>query len=61
MSVLVIGGGYAGLRAALDCANDEEVFFVLRTPNIGGFFSKLHLVEGKHPFDILSPLIEQIK
>jgi NADPH-dependent glutamate synthase beta subunit-like oxidoreductase len=61
MSVLVIGGGYAGLKAALDCANDEEVFFVLRTPNIGGFFSKLHLVEGKHPFDILSPLIEQIK
>ena len=38
MSVLVIGGGYAGLKAALDCANDEEVFFVLRTPNIGGFF-----------------------
>jgi NADPH-dependent glutamate synthase beta subunit-like oxidoreductase/formate hydrogenlyase subunit 6/NADH:ubiquinone oxidoreductase subunit I len=61
MSVLVIGGGYAGLKAALDCANDEEVFFVLRTPNIGSFFSKLHLVEGKHPFDILSPLIEQIK
>ena len=61
MSVLVIGGGYAGLKAALDCANDEEVFFVLRTPNIGGFFSKLHLVEGKHPFDILAPLIEQIK
>ncbi len=61
MSVLVIGGGYAGLKAALDCANDEEVFFVLRTPNIGGFFSKLHLVEGKHPFDILEPLIEQIK
>ena len=61
MSVLVIGGGYAGLKAALDCANEEEVFFVLRTPNIGGFFSKLHLVGGKHPFDILSPLIEQIK
>nr|CBH36913.1 hypothetical protein containing 4Fe-4S binding domains, pyridine nucleotide-disulphide oxidoreductase related [uncultured archaeon] len=61
MSVLVIGGGYAGLKAALDCAKDEEVFFVLRTPNIGGFFSKLHLVEEKHPFDILSPLIEQIK
>jgi len=61
MSVLVIEGGYAGLKAALDCAKEEEVFFVLRTPNIGGFFSKLHLVEGKHPFDILSPLIEQIK
>lgn len=64
MSVLVIGGGYAGLKAALDCAatnGDEEVFFVLRTPNIGGLFSKLHLVEGKHPSEILSPLIEQIK
>ncbi len=63
MSVLVIGGGYAGLKAALDCAatNEDEVFFALRTPNIGGFFSKLHLVEGKHPSDILSPLVEQIK
>ncbi|MEA2033643.1 MAG: FAD-dependent oxidoreductase [Euryarchaeota archaeon] len=61
MSVLVIGGGYEGLTAALDCANDEEVFFVLRMSNIGGFFSKLHLVDGKHPSDILAPLIEQIK
>ncbi len=61
MSVLVIGGGYAGLKAALDCAKDDEVFFVLRTPNIGGLFSKLHLVDGKHPSEILSPLIEQIK
>ena len=61
MSVLIIGGGYEGLTAALDCANDEEVFFVLRTSNIGGLFSKLHLVDGKHPSDILAPLIEQIK
>ncbi|MBE9594177.1 MAG: 4Fe-4S binding protein, partial [Proteobacteria bacterium] len=61
MSVLVIGGGYAGLKAALDCARVEEVFFVLRTPNLGGFFSELHLVDGKHPSDILAPLIEQIK
>ena len=66
MSVLVIGGGYEGLTAALDCANDEkeegkEVFFVLRTADIGGLFSKLHLVDGKHPSDILAPLIEQIK
>ena len=62
MSVLIIGGGYAGITAALDCANeDEEVFFVLRTSNIGGLFSKLHLVDGKHPSNILAPLIEQIK
>lgn len=66
MSVLVIGGGYEGITAALECANDEkeegkEVFFVLRTSNIGGLFSKLHLVDGKHPSDILAPLIEQIK
>ncbi|RCV64629.1 Heterodisulfide reductase, subunit A [Methanophagales archaeon] len=61
MSVLVIGGGYAGLKAALDCAKEEEVFFVLRTPDLGGFFSKLHLVDGKPPSDILAPLIEQIK
>ncbi|KAF5433818.1 heterodisulfide reductase subunit A [Candidatus Methanophagaceae archaeon] len=61
MSVLVIGGGYAGLKAALDSAKEEEVFFVLRTPNLGGFFSELHVVDGKHPSDILAPLIEQIK
>ena len=64
MSVLIIGGGYKGITAALDCANDEKeerVFFVLRTSNIGGLFSKLHLVDGKHPSDILAPLIEQIK
>ncbi|HJH28056.1 MAG TPA: 4Fe-4S ferredoxin, partial [Methanophagales archaeon] len=63
MSVLILGGGYEGLTAALDCANDEkeEVFFVLRTSDIGGLFSKLHLVDGKHPSDILAPLIEQIK
>ncbi|MHC1610563.1 MAG: FAD-dependent oxidoreductase [Candidatus Methanospirareceae archaeon] len=61
MSVLVIGGGYAGLKAALDSAATDEVFFLLRTPNIGGFFSKLHLVDGKQPSDILSPLIKQIK
>ncbi|MCK4397796.1 MAG: FAD-dependent oxidoreductase [Methanophagales archaeon] len=61
MSVLIIGGGYEGITAALDYANDEEVFFVLRTSNLGGLFSKLHLVDGKHPSDILAPLIEQIK
>ena len=65
MSVLVIGGGYEGITAALECANDEkegkEVFLVLRTSNIGGLFSKLHLVDGKRPSDILAPLIEQIK
>ncbi|NQE06005.1 Sulfide dehydrogenase subunit alpha, partial [ANME-1 cluster archaeon GoMg1] len=33
----------------------------MRTSNIGGLFSKLHLLDGKHPSDILAPLIEQIK
>jgi NADPH-dependent glutamate synthase beta subunit-like oxidoreductase len=65
MSVLILGGGYEGITAALECANDEkegkDVFFVLRTADIGGLFSKLHLVDGKHPSDILAPLIEQIK
>ena len=61
MSVLVIGGGYAGLKAAFDCAKEEEVFLVLRSPNLGGFFSKLHLVDGKPPSEIIAPLIEQIK
>ncbi len=61
MSVLIIGGGYAGLKAALDSVKEEEVFFVSRTPNLGGLFSMLHLVEGKAPSDILAPLIAQIK
>lgn len=62
MSVLVIGGGNAGIKAALDRAvTHEEVYFVVNTPNIGGLFAKLHVVEGKHPPDILSPLLQQLK
>jgi NADPH-dependent glutamate synthase beta subunit-like oxidoreductase len=62
MSVLVIGGGYAGIKAALDrAATNEEVYFVVSTPNIGGLFARLHVVEGKHPPDILSPLVQQLK
>ncbi|MDI6811513.1 MAG: FAD-dependent oxidoreductase, partial [archaeon] len=62
MNVLVIGGGYAGIKAALDrTAANDEVYFVISTPNIGGLFTRLHLVEGKHPSDIISPLVQQIK
>jgi NADPH-dependent glutamate synthase beta subunit-like oxidoreductase len=62
MSVLVIGGGYAGIKAALDrAATNDEVYFVVNTPNIGGLFARLHVVEGKHPLDILSPLVQQLK
>ena len=62
MSVLVIGGGYAGIKAVLDqTATDDAVYFVVSTPNLGGLFARLHAVEGKPPSEILSPLIQQIK
>ena len=62
MSVLVIGGGYAGIKAGLDRADTgEEIYLVISTPNIGGLFIRLHAVEGEPPSDVLSPLIEQLK
>ncbi|RZN41632.1 MAG: FAD-binding protein [Methanophagales archaeon ANME-1-THS] len=62
MSVLVIGGGYAGIKAVLDrAATDDAVYFVVSTPNLGGLFARLHAVEGKPPGDILSPLIQRLK
>jgi len=40
--VLVIGGGVAGIQAALDCAEgDLEVVLVEREPTIGGKMAKL--------------------
>ena len=41
-SVLVAGGGIAGMQAALDLANsDYYVYLVERSPSIGGTMSQL--------------------
>ena len=62
MRVLVIGGGYAGIKAVLDrAATDDAVYFVVSTPNLGGLFARVHAVEGKPPSEILSPLVQRIK
>ena len=41
-SVLVIGGGIAGMQASLDLANSGyHVYLVERSPSIGGVMSRL--------------------
>ena len=41
-SVLIIGGGIAGMQAALDAANSGYyVYLVERKPSIGGVMSEL--------------------
>ena len=40
--VLVIGGGIAGIQAALDLANSQlQVYLVEKQPSIGGTMAKL--------------------
>jgi len=40
--ILVIGGGIAGMQAALDLANSQyQVFLVERNPSIGGKMAQL--------------------
>lgn len=40
--VLVIGGGIAGMQAALDLANSQyKVYLVERAPSIGGIMAQL--------------------
>ena len=40
--VLVIGGGIAGMQAALDLANSQyQVYLVERKPSIGGTMAQL--------------------
>jgi heterodisulfide reductase subunit A len=41
-SVMVVGGGIAGMQAALDLANSGYfVYLVERSPSIGGMMSQL--------------------
>ncbi|MHC1635471.1 MAG: FAD-dependent oxidoreductase, partial [Candidatus Methanospirareceae archaeon] len=60
MKVLVIGGGYAGIKTALDYATNDEVYLVARG-DMGGTFLKIHSVDGKSPSSILNPLIQRLK
>ena len=63
-SVLVIGGGYTGLTAALEAANaGTQVVLVEKEPTLGGWASKFARVfTGKPPYDQLvdSPVKEKI-
>jgi heterodisulfide reductase subunit A-like polyferredoxin len=41
-SVMVVGGGIAGMQAALDLANSEyKVYLVDKSPTVGGMMSRL--------------------
>lgn len=49
-TVLVVGGGVAGLTAALDAAKTGfKVVLVEKAPKLGGFAAKLHRQFPKHP------------
>ena len=40
--VLVLGGGIAGIQAALDCASSQvKVYLVERSPSLGGRMAQL--------------------
>ncbi|MGC8606749.1 MAG: CoB--CoM heterodisulfide reductase iron-sulfur subunit A family protein [Vulcanisaeta sp.] len=65
-SVLVIGGGIAGLRAALDLAESGlTVYLVERTPFLGGNAAKIGNVKvfpyEKTAIDIVRDLIERLR
>jgi len=64
-TILVIGGGMAGLSAALEAANQGyEVVLVEKEAELGGFGAKLHKsTPGSYPFDSLreSPVLAKIK
>jgi len=62
-SAIVVGGGLAGLTAAMDMARqDFHVDLVERSNELGGRLNKLYtLEEGKSPKDYIKGLIEQVK
>ncbi|VUT24225.1 MAG: FAD-binding protein [Candidatus Methanolliviera sp. GoM_asphalt] len=59
MKTLIVGGGYDGIKACLE--EEGEVYLVERLPSIGGFSSKLHLIDGKKSSEILSSYLDEIK
>jgi heterodisulfide reductase subunit A len=61
--VLIVGGGIAGLRAALDVADRGfDVVLVEREPELGGNVRKWsHIFPGDNPGNVvLAPLIERV-
>ncbi len=60
---LVIGGGVAGMTAALELANQGyEVFLIEKEKELGGFVRHIHyLLEGDNPHKFLKNLISQVK
>ncbi|MEJ2512819.1 MAG: CoB--CoM heterodisulfide reductase iron-sulfur subunit A family protein [Anaerolineales bacterium] len=60
---LVIGGGVAGLRAALDLARQElEVILVEKSPFLGGRMAQLESVfpTGENAHDLLCELVKKV-
>ena len=62
-SCLVIGGGVAGMNAALSIANQGfEVFLVEREKELGGSFKRVKfLITGEGPEKYLKDLIKKVK
>lgn len=62
-SGLVVGGGIAGMNAALELANqDYEVFLIEKEKELGGLVRIIHYVLGDgDPQEYLKKLINQIK
>ncbi|MFX1394367.1 MAG: FAD-dependent oxidoreductase, partial [Promethearchaeota archaeon] len=60
---LVIGGGIAGMTAALELANQGfDICLVEKEKDLGGFTKNIHyLLEGDNPQEFLKNLISQIK
>lgn len=63
-SVLVIGGGIAGIQASLDVANSGfEVYLVEKSPSIGGHLAQLYRTfpNLEETMDILLPKLRELK
>ena len=56
-SVLVVGGGIAGMQSALDLANSGYYVYLLeKSPSIGGVMSQLCLLYTSDAADEVSPV-----
>ncbi len=60
-SVLVIGGGIGGLKAALDLAsNGIDIFVIERSPEIGGRVRKIARIRGEEDYIAIQELLEAV-